>query len=246
MTTAGRRILVARPAAQSGRLLTLLADAGWQGQPFPVMDIQPRPDALAHLPQQAALADWLFFVSPSAIDIAWPYLQAAPLTARLACVGQSSARRLASLSGQEVLFPTSGSDSEALLALPELAKVAGQHWLIVRGCGGRALLADTLRARGAYVELAEVYQRVDGTPDWGLLDNDLPDAMVITSSEMVEQLFRLAGPARAGTLQCLLYCVPHPRIAERLQALGATRIVTTRADDEALVSGLREWFCRHP
>jgi len=74
----------------------------------------------------------------------------------------------------------------------------------------------------------------------------LPDAMVITSSEMVEQLFRLAGPARAGTLQCLLYCVPHPRIAQRLQALGASRIVTTRADDEALVAGLREWFCRHP
>jgi uroporphyrinogen-III synthase len=80
MTTAGRRILVARPAAQSGRLLTLLADAGWQGQPFPVMDIQPLPDALAHLPQQAARADWLFFVSPSAIDIAWPVLQQQPST----------------------------------------------------------------------------------------------------------------------------------------------------------------------
>lgn len=246
MTTAGRRILVARPAAQSGRLLTLLADAGWQGQPFPVMDIQPLPDALAHLPQQAALADWLFFVSPSAIDIAWPALQQQALNARLACVGQASARRLAGLSGQDILFPTAGSDSEALLALPQLADVAGQHWLIVRGLGGRALLADTLRQRGADVTLAEVYQRVDGTPDWGLLDDDPPDAMVITSSEMVEQLFRLAGPARAVTLQCLLYCVPHPRIAERLQALGATRIVTTRADDEALVSGLREWFCRHP
>jgi uroporphyrinogen-III synthase len=246
MTQSGHRILVARPAAQSGRLLQLLHDAGWQGQPFPVMDIQPQADALAQLPQQATRADWLFFVSPSAIDTAWPYLQATPLTARLACVGQSSARRLASLSGQDVLFPTSSSDSEALLALPELARVAGQHWLIVRGLGGRALLADTLRARAAHVELAEVYQRVDGEPDWALLDDGLPDAMVITSSEMVEQLFRLAGPARAGTLQCLLYCVPHPRIAERLQALGATRIVTTRADDEALVAGLREWFCRHP
>lgn len=246
MTQAGHRILVARPAAQSGRLLQLLHDAGWQGQPFPVMDIQPQAAALAQLPQQAAGADWLFFVSPSAIDIAWPVLQQQPVNARLACVGQASARRLAMLSGQDILFPTTGSDSEALLALPQLADVTGQHWLIIRGCGGRALLADTLRARGAGVELAEVYRRLDGQPDWCLLDDSLPDAMVITSSEMVEQLFRLAGPARAGTLQCLLYCVPHPRIAERLQALGATRIVTTRADDEALVAGLREWFCRHP
>lgn len=246
MTTAGRRILVARPAAQSGRLLQLLAAAGGQGQSFPVMEIQPQPEALAHLPQQAAQADWLFFVSPSAIDVAWPTLQAQPLKAQLACVGQASARRLAMLSGQDILFPTAGSDSEALLALPQLADVAGQHWLIVRGQGGRALLADTLRARGATVTLAEVYQRVDGRPDWRLLDDGLPDAMVITSSEMAEQLFRLAGPARAGTLQCLLYCVPHPRIAQRLQALGATRIVTTRADDDALVAGLREWFSRHP
>ncbi|WP_199055528.1 uroporphyrinogen-III synthase [Aquitalea sp. ASV15] len=246
MTAAGRRILVARPAAQSGRLLTLLADAGWQGQAFPVMDIQPLAAALARLPQQAAQADWLFFVSPSAIDIAWPALQQQPLKARLACVGQASAGRLARLSGQDILFPTAGSDSEALLALPQLADVAGQHWLIVRGQGGRALLADTLCARGAQVSLAEIYQRVDGRPDWRLLDEGPPDAMVITSSEMAEQLFRLAGPARAGTLQCLLYCVPHPRIAERLQALGATRIVTTRADDDALVAGLREWFSRHP
>ncbi|WP_275576186.1 uroporphyrinogen-III synthase [Aquitalea magnusonii] len=78
--------------------------------------------------------------------------------------------RLARLSGQDILFPTAGSDSEALLALPQLADVAGQHWLIVRGQGGRALLADTLCARGAQVSLAEVYQRVDGRPDWRLLD----------------------------------------------------------------------------
>ncbi|MBV8681210.1 MAG: uroporphyrinogen-III synthase [Aquitalea sp.] len=246
MTQPGHRILVARPAAQSGRLLQILADEGWQGLPFPVMDIQPQADALARLPQQAAAADCLCFVSPTAIDTAWPHLQDLPLSARLACVGQASARRLAKLSGQDVLYPPDGSDSAALLALPQLAKVAGQRWLIVRGCGGRALLTDTLRARGASVELAEIYRRLDGTPDWSLLDGPRPDAMVLTSSEMAEQLFRLAGPARAGTLQCLLYCVPHPRIAERLQALGATRIVTTRADDEALVAGLREWFCRHP
>jgi len=245
MSLPGRRILVARPAGQNARLLQLLTDAGWQAQCFPLMEIRPQAAALATLAQQAAAADWLFFVSPSAIDLAWPALPR-PLSARLACVGPSSARKLAGLSGQDILYPSSGSDSEALLALPQLADIAGQRWLIVRGCGGRALLAETLRQRGASVELAEIYQRVDGQPDWSLLDNGLPDALILTSSEMAEQLFRLAGPARARTLQCLLYCVPHPRIAERLQALGATRIVTTRADDDALVAGLREWFSRHP
>ncbi|XLM20780.1 uroporphyrinogen-III synthase, partial [Chromobacterium piscinae] len=99
------------------------------------------PQALATLPALAARADALFWVSPSAIDIGWPALAGMDLTAkRLACVGAASARRLAALSGRPVLHPTAGSDSEALLALPELADASGQHWLIVRGQGGRALL----------------------------------------------------------------------------------------------------------
>ncbi|OWY41003.1 uroporphyrinogen-III synthase [Xenophilus sp. AP218F] len=242
-----RRVLVCRPAAQSAALLALLAAQGWRAEHFPLLEIEALPAALAALPAQAAQADALFWVSPSAIDVSWPALAATDLSGkRLACVGAASARRLAALSGQIPLHPTQGSDSEALLALPELEQVAGQRWLIVRGQGGRPLLADTLAERGARVALAEVYRRRDGQPDWAAFDAAPPDAVVLTSGEMVEQLFRLAGPRRAAALQCQLYCVPHPRIADRLAARGATRIVTTRADDAALVAGLREWFCRHP
>ncbi|ERE00052.1 uroporphyrinogen-III synthase [Pseudogulbenkiania ferrooxidans] len=241
------RILAARPLAQCAGLLGKLRAEGWQAEHLPLMEIEPLPAALAALSRQAAQADALFWVSPSAIDIGWPALADLNLSGkRLACVGAASAKRLAELSGQPVLHPAAGSDSEALLALPELADASGQRWLIIRGQGGRALLADTLAARGAEMDVAEVYRRVDGAPDWAAFDAAPPDAIVITSGEMVEQLFRLAGPRRTGTLQCLLYCVPHPRIAERLDAFGATRIVTTRADDAALVAGLKEWFRRHP
>ncbi|KJH67600.1 uroporphyrinogen-III synthase [Chromobacterium violaceum] len=242
-----RRVLAARPLAQCAGLLEKLRAEGWQAGHLPLMEIEPLPEALAALPAQAARADALFWVSPSAIDIGWPALAGMDFSGkRLACVGAASARRLADLSGRPVLHPTAGSDSEALLALPELADASGQRWLIVRGQGGRPLLADTLAARGAEVGVAEVYRRVDGAPDWAAFDAAPPDAVIITSGEMVEQLFRLAGPRRTGALQCLLYCVPHPRIAERLAAFGAARIVTTRADDAALVAGLKEWFRRHP
>ncbi|OHX12132.1 uroporphyrinogen-III synthase [Chromobacterium sphagni] len=239
--------MVARPPVQAAGLLSQLRAEGWQAEHLPLLEIMPQPAALAALPWQAQQADTLFWVSPSAIDTGWPALSGQSLAGkRLACVGASSARRLQALAGQPVLHPRDGSDSEALLALPELSEVRGQNWLIVRGAGGRGLLADTLSERGAQVALAEVYRRVDGAPDWHAFDAAPPDAIVLTSGEMVEQLFRLAGPSRAGTLQCLLYCVPHPRIAERLAAFGATRIVTTRADDAALVAGLKEWFRRHP
>ncbi|QEL57287.1 uroporphyrinogen-III synthase [Chromobacterium paludis] len=242
-----KRVLAARPLAQCAGLLDRLRGEGWQAEHLPLMEIEPLPAALAALPARAARADTLFWVSPSAIDASWPALAGQDLAGkRLACVGAASAKRLAALSGQAVLHPIENSDSEALLALPELADVSGQNWLIVRGQGGRALLADTLARRGARIDIAEVYRRVAGAPDWAAFDAAPPDAVIITSGEMVEQLFRLAGPSRTGALQCLLYCVPHPRIAERLAAFGAARVVTTRADDAALVAGLKEWFRRHP
>lgn len=245
MSLAGRRILVTRPPAQSARLMALLSDAGAEPVLLPVLDIVPDERALAALPTLAEAADWLIFVSPSAIDAAWPVLARRPLKARLACVGAASAAKLAALSGRAVLHPRDGSDSAALLALPELQRLAGQRVLIVRGVGGRAELGETLAARGARLTLAEVYRRVDGEPDWSLLEQPV-DALVLTSSDTAERLFRLAGRSRSLTLQCLLYCVPHPRIAATLAAHGVTRIVTTQADDDALVAGLSEWFTRHP
>ncbi|NHR03818.1 uroporphyrinogen-III synthase [Chromobacterium haemolyticum] len=241
------RVLVARPQAQSAELLRLLVAAGFDAGHLPLMEITSEPDALAALPGQAATADCLIFVSPSAIDQAWPALRTLDLAAkRLVCVGRASAAKLAALSGRTALHPAEGSDSEALLALPELADMRGQRVLIVRGVGGRPLLAQSLAARGAAVEFAEIYRRLDGAPDWAAFDRAPPDAVIVTSGEIVEQLFRLAGPSRIRTLQCLLYCVPHPRVADRLAAQGATRIMTTRAEDSALVAGLKKWFCRHP
>ncbi|WP_230369754.1 uroporphyrinogen-III synthase [Paludibacterium denitrificans] len=229
-----------RPQAQSQRLLALLRAEGADAAQLDVLDIQPDVSALGQLPALAQQANWLIFVSPSAIDIARPALADVNLEhVQLACVGAASAARLAALSGREVLHPTQGSDSDALLALPPLAALHQQHVIIVRGKGGRATLGETLAARGAQVTLAEVYRRAVN-PDWNLLDSRPPDAILVTSSEIVERMFQLAGPHREGTLQCLLYGVPHPRIAEKLMAHGVTRIVTTRADDAALIVSLPE------
>ncbi len=61
----------------------------------------------------------------------------------------------------EVIAPQDGFDSEAVIALPEFAAdaVRGRKVLIFRGDGGRELLADTLRERGASVEYVTCYRR---------------------------------------------------------------------------------------
>jgi uroporphyrinogen-III synthase len=250
MSLAGRAILITRPSAQAAELGRLLREQGAEPIGFPVIDIQPDPAALAALPGSAAGADWLIFVSPSAIQLAWPPLAKLAPMPRLACIGAASAQKLGKLTRRAVLYPHAGSDSAALLAEPALQNVRGQRIVIVRGADGRTELAEQLTQRGARVTHADIYRRVDASPDWALFDRQLAagrlDACIVTSSDSVERLFRLAGSGRAPALQCLQYCVPHPRIAERLAAQGVARIVTTRADDAAMVAGLKEWFSRHP
>jgi len=58
------------------------------------------------------------------------------------------------------LLAENGANSEALLAMPELAQVNGQRFLIIRGQGGREELANVLRSRGASVDYLDVYKRV--------------------------------------------------------------------------------------
>lgn len=246
MSLMGRLLWVTRPIEQSTGLIQRLVKEAACPLSCPLFVIRPDPLALTRLKLQAHHADWLIFVSPSAIDIAWPILATYPPKGRLATVGLSSAQRLSERAGRSVLAPREGSGSEALLAESELKKVVGQRLLVVRGHNGRSLLPDVLAQRGAQVECADIYYRMDLQPDWQRFDMRIPDAIILTSSDMVERLFRSAGPTRSTALQYIPYCVPHPRIAEHLMARGVEHIVTTQADDESLVAGLKKWFYHRP
>src|SRR5262245_18429150 len=83
----------------------------------------------------------------------WP----ARLTA--AAIGAGSRRELVRHGVRGVLAPEEGADSEALLALPALARMAGKRVALFRGGAGRPLLGDALAARGAEVEYADCYRR---------------------------------------------------------------------------------------
>jgi uroporphyrinogen-III synthase len=250
MSLQGRRVLITRPEPQAAELAGQLIAAGGVPLRFPLIGIEPNPEARARLITQAAQADWLIFVSPGAIESAAHILGELGPKVRLACLGASSAHKLEGLAQRPVCFPLSGNDSASLLAMPAMQQVSGQRILLIRGEGGRAELSETLQSRGAQIALAEVYRRIEIAPDWSLVDPLLQqqqlDACIVTSSEIAERLFRLAGSARIPALQCVQYCVPHPRIAETLAAMGVVRIVTTRADNSAMIAGLREWFSRHP
>ena len=153
---AGRSLVVMRPREQAESLCARIEAAGGHALRFPVIAVGP---ALDPAPLQAIVGrldefDLAFFVSPNAVDHAMRAIlpqRAWPARLRVATVGKGSQRVMHGWGFAEVIAPQDGFDSEAVIALPEFAAeaVRGRKVLIFRGDGGRELLADTLRERGA-------------------------------------------------------------------------------------------------
>jgi len=160
---------------------------------------------------------------------------------KIATVGQGSAKALRELGIANVIAPAEHFDSEGLLALPELQNVAGWRVMIFRGDGGRELLGDTLKARGATVEYATCYQRSKPQQDAGALLSAVPDAITVTSSEALGYLWQmLNGSARAALGDTPLF-VPHARIAELAREQGWLQVQLTASGDDGLLSALITW-----
>ena len=248
---AGLGIVVTRPAQQAAHLAGMIAAAGGKPILFPTVEIIAPDD----LPPLLALIDRLdefdlaIFISPSAASAALSLIKprrSLPSRLKLAAIGDGGVRALSAFGVGPVIAPTARFDSEALLELPELQDVAGRHIVIFRGDGGRALLGDTLAARGARIEYAECYRRARPRADPApLLDawrrNEL-HAIVVTSSEAVQNLFEMVGADGGPRLRKTPLFVPHPRIERRARELGVDTVILTAQGDAGLVGGLAEWF----
>lgn len=246
---AGRTIAVTRPRVQAAPLAEAIAAAGGTPLIFPLLEISPAADMQPLADAVARIADYALalFISPNAVAYALPAILARgpwPAGLRPATIGQGTVKALLAHGIAGCVAPRERFDSEALLALPELAgeQVAGRRIAIFRGDGGRELLAETLRARGAEVDCIPCYRR-SGPPDgvtpllnaWraGRLD-----ALTVSSSEGLRYLVDLLDAEGCACLQKIPVFVPHARIAENARALGLRNIILTEAADAGILAGL--------
>jgi uroporphyrinogen-III synthase len=175
--------------------------------------------------------DVIIFVSKNSVRYAMPLLETYwpqfPEALAWVTVGPGTAEELSRYDVTATFPSTPGS--EGVLALPELQNVSGRRVLIVRGQGGRELMAASLRARGAEVLYWELYERKPvHYDDWSVLE---ADAVVILTS--VEALQQFGGEVsdRSG----LTAVVASARIAEAAQAMGFQLVVNAgAASDQAL------------
>lgn len=151
--------LVVRPRPQADELARRLRTAGHTPIIQPLVECVPGTD----LPTLSALlsqSDLVIVVSRHAALFAQAHLshtgQTWPNIDYLA-IGKASADALAA-AGITARWPDDPR-SEGVLALPELQGVAGKRVLILRGNGGRDLIAEQLTERGALVTCACIYER---------------------------------------------------------------------------------------
>lgn len=245
----GRTIVVTRPRAQASQLAAWIGEQGGEALVFPLLEISvaadpaPLQEAIDRL-DRYALA---IFISPNAVDHSLPAILARrpwPRALQPAAIGPGTVQALAAYGVGDVLLPGDRFDSEALLALPGLqaAALGQRRVLLLRGNGGRELLADTLRERGARVDAVACYERrapADAAPLQALWRDGRLDAIIISSSEALRNLVGLLDQEALARLRSTPVFVPHQRIAESAHALGLQRVIQSAPADAGIMAAVR-------
>jgi len=243
---AGRVVVVTRPAAQATRFADLVAAAGARPLLLPTLEIVP---VVLDEEQRRLLApdsfDWTIYTSANAVECSLDQLHA-PQRTRVAAVGRGTARALAAHGVTVSVMPTADASSEGLLALDAFADLRGRRVLILKGRGGRTLLAEELARRGAEVVTGDLYERRPATANPAALD-ELRAAcasgtavVTATSAEVLTNLLALAPDASCPGLRDTVLIVPGERVAGAARENGwRGRIVQAcSAEDAAMATAL--------
>lgn len=246
------RLLLTRPTQESAALAATLAQQGIYSSSLPLLAIEPLSERAE---QRATLNDLsrycaVIVVSKPAARLSLGLLQRyqlpMPTEQPWFSVGAATGQILRE-HGLQVHYPEHADDSEALLGLPPfqqaLALADNPRVLIVRGEGGRELLAEHLRGQGVQVDYLPLYRRVlPQYPPAALAQRvqaERLNGLVVSSGQGFVHLRQLAADAWAQ-LALLPLFVPSPRVADMARAAGAQCIVDCRgASAAALLAALQ-------
>lgn len=245
---AGRRVLVTRPRAQAGELVTLLEAAGATVIVAPTIRIvsPADPEPLRQAATAASTFDWVVFASANAVDA---FLDALAATEggelrAVAAVGSRTADQLRVRGVDVTVVPETFTADALVNALTSHGSLRDTRILLPRSEIGRTVIADGLRAAGAVVTEVVAYRtladaQTDAPDVKGLLVARQLDAVTFTSGSAVQNFVQIHGPGIVALLQESVVAVIGPVTAEVARELGVTVHVqpatyTTSAMVEAL------------
>ena len=241
-------VVLTRPQADSERLSQTLQCEGFQTWVMPIMTIEAIPDAERALSPSLSDDALCIFVSANAVRFGLPQL--GPDFARcpdltVIAVGNKTRDTLVA-EGIQAQVPFR-ADSEGLLAMPALSAPDARDVVIVKGEGGRELLASELTRRGARVTEWVCYRRCWPDVDVSELAK-VGDGLIFQASSG-EALLRLAelvaGGGRVDLFQSPII-VPSDRVARLAIDMGWGQVIRAEdASDDAFIRALKQHTARN-
>ena len=241
-------VVLTRPRADSERLSQALQSEGFQTRVMPIMTIEEIPAAEQTLMPSLSGDTLCIFISANAVRFGLPQL--GPALARfpdltVIAVGNKTRDTLAA-EGIHAQVPAR-PDSEGLLAMPALSADDLRDIVIVKGEGGRELLASELTRRGTRVTEWACYRRC--WPEIDVSELAAISAGLIFQASSGEILSRLAellaGEELADLFQSPII-VPSDRVARLATEIGWGQVVRAEdASDDAFMRALKQHTARN-
>ena len=244
----GSNVLVVRAPRDDDELVRQLTAEKLSIQRIPIMKIVPSEDKIPiqNLVLDFDRYDYAVFISANAarfglswLDEYWPML---PMQTKYFAIGEQTAQRLRDY-GCDVIVPRVDATTEGLLELPLMRAVEGLNIAIFRGVGGRDVLADELKKRGAKVTYIELYKRdiIPTAVERARVAMASAACLIVHSSELLLAL----GVPPSAIASRLRLVLPSARIGAEAKRLGYQHVTvgssaTPRSLCEATLTALKD------
>lgn len=230
-----KHVLITRPNGQHQALASALQQQGYAVTHSPALAIEQTFLSAAERGFLLNLDSYhaVIFISRNAADYAlsilhdfWPQW---PVGVHWLAVGEATAHVLQE-AGITPDHPDQGFNSEALLAMPSLQDLHNKKVLLLRGEGGRELLAPVIRARADALDEVVLYRRLcDSHFAWPV---ERVDAVMVTSQQSWECIASNV-PADCAVI------AGSERIAEIIRADGFTVVAAASPHDADMLSAIQ-------
>lgn len=201
----GLRVLVTRTRHQAPETCRLLEELGAATVEMPTIVIKPvNPEPLRRAIRRVQDYDYLILTSANALEPLRQTLVDEGLDSRalagltICAIGPGTALALSEIGIQADLVPEDHR-AEGVLDLLDAERVRGKRVLLPRAARAREILPETLRERGAEVDLIQVYETGLPEPEAyraGLdrLERGEVDVLSFTSASTVDNFAAIVGP----------------------------------------------------
>ena len=232
-TLSGLSILNTRPEGQNKCLSAQIITAEGIAIELPLLEIEPLSDI--NVPNLNTI-DQAIFVSSNAVQAFFKFLQrnriAWPNHIEVIAIGKSTGDPLRDYYVTTHHTPLK-ADSEHLLQLKTLQQPG--KILLIKGEGGRPLIAETLIKRQASLTMIDVYRRclpkINSQKINSLWHDDAVDIILLTSEQSLQHLFKVFPTQAHPWLRSKNILVISERLAKAAAALGITHIIHSQPNN---------------